>query len=719
MALKLFKKNSTNSNEETQEKQSTNTKETTKKSKKELKKEKRKKKKQRLNLSRTRQKEIEARVEKDLDAEDNDIKPKSKEWKKKKRKKVEEHLLMHNRMLDEIAPRGNIKFNDIDFTIDGKYATILTFIVRPGSFNKLAPLWGIETIPRLISSNKLADKNIEAKIMHSIQRRPDAWAENKIEPATEVTSAGVEETERASQKLHSKFFKQHYDDVNEIADEIKDGATYLDLSIRVSLKAPTKEDLQAAIQVLESEYNSNFGSAVQLVPFACEQDVEYANMLDTAQNQRGENYMLTSTELAGSSMFLTKGINDPFGSYIGQLAGEVNNDSVLLDAVNFKNLAVIYARDRAEDLSSKQRQNVRYNYKATTAWSTKVAQDALMHGNKVVEFVLNQEEPMKVGKNLKNLTAYVPMDDKQAAINLFQAFSKGFDEISAYNILVDKIKVFVEQFNKSRSKNDNTILLQKDFDNLEDIIEQFYVYHKMWHINPGDNKDELRLLNLPNSQYPKLDDFVFFLGYVLGNAQSDNQVYGLANKLESVDKLDGLMRKINSRNGNIFGRKTTVNRKALKSKQRVIFDFKTLRLTSHEALMAQFLNTFSYGEQELEEDDVLIIHGMDQMTPSVIDFLRQRFIELNERGVKIVLLYEDQDILFSEDREYRQHNNWFINADMRITNSMSAKNIQRYQDLLHIELPDKVSRGMSGSDTHIYFLNRDRETILFNIDYTH
>ncbi|WP_458048153.1 hypothetical protein, partial [Klebsiella pneumoniae] len=77
-----------------------------------------------------------------------------------------------------------------------------------------------------------------------------------------------------------------------------------------------------------------------------------------------------------------------------------------------------------------------------------------------------------------------------------------------YNILVDKIKVFVEQFNKARSRNDNTILLQKDFDNLEDIIEQFYIYHKMWHVNPGDNKEELRLLNLPNKQYPKLDDFV-------------------------------------------------------------------------------------------------------------------------------------------------------------------------------------------------------------------
>ncbi|MDU4493576.1 MAG: hypothetical protein E7I84_12500, partial [Staphylococcus warneri] len=295
MALKLFKKNKTNTQEEEKN---------TKKKRKQ-----KKQKKQKLKLNRTRQKEIEDRVEKDLDAEDNDLQPKSKAWKKKKKEKVEEHLLMHNRMLDHIAPRGNIKFGDINFTIDGKYATILTFIVRPGSFNKLPALWGIETIPRLISNNKLAEKDIEAKILHTIQRRPDSWAENKIEPATEVTTAGVEETERASQTLHSKFFKQHQADVNEIAEEIKDGATYLDLSIRVSIKAPTKEDLQDAIQVLEAEYNSNFGSAVELVPFACEQDVEYANMLDTAQNQRGENYMLTSRELAGSSMFLTRGIN--------------------------------------------------------------------------------------------------------------------------------------------------------------------------------------------------------------------------------------------------------------------------------------------------------------------------------------------------------------------------------------------------------------------------
>ena len=34
---------------------------------------------------------------------------------------------------------------------------------------------------------------------------------------------------------------------------------------------------------------------------------------------------------------------------------------------------------------------------------------------------------------------------------------------------------------------------------------------------------------------------------------------------------------------------------------------------------------------------------------------------------------EEQEDLFLQDKEYRQHNNWFINADMRNTNSKFTK----------------------------------------------
>lgn len=676
-------------------------------------------KREKVKLDRTRESEIEERVENDIKNNEPELNPKSKDYKKKKKEQVKEHLLMHNMTLDRIAPRGNIKFNSIDFLLDGRVATILTFIVRPGTFNNLRPLWGIDTIPKLISNKRLREKNIEAKILHSFERRSDSWAEGKLGIATEVTSTGFEESSNSSQALSSKIFKQHYEDINEVTQEISNGAKYLDLSIRVSLKAQTQEDLQEAINVIEGEYNSVFGSTVELVPFVCEQDTEYANMLDTARKQRGENYMLTSRELAGSYMFVTRGINDPYGSYIGQLSGEVNNDPVLLDSLKFKKLAVIYARDRGEDLTSKFYQNVRYSYKATTAWGVKVAQDALAQGKRVVEFVLNQEEPLKVGMNLKNLTAYIPMDDKAASINMFECFSKGFDEIPAFNILLDKLKVIIEQFNTARSEKDDTIMFQEDFDNLEDICTAFYIYKKMWVEKPKEQKEDIRLINIPSKHVPVLDEFQFFLSHVLGNAQSEQQVYGLGDKLRSVNKLERLIRRINNRHGDIFGRTTTVRRDAIRAKERVIFDFKTLRLRSEEALMGQFLNSFSYGEQELEEDDVVIIHGMDQMTPTVLEFLTKRFNELHERGVKVVLLYENQDILFSEEKAYRPHNDWFRNADMRITNSMSAKNQAIYERLLVTTLPESVKNGLSGSDTYTYFLNRDRESIMFNIDYTH
>ena len=406
-------------------------------------------------LNRTREEEITDRVEHDLVDEKGKLS--KKEYKKRKKKEVKEHLLMHNLTLDRIAPRGNIKFGSVDSLIDGRYATILTFVVRPGSFNRLRPLWGIDTIPKLVSNNKLREKDIEAKAMHTISRRPDKWAENKVTEAVDVSKTGYRETTDSSQSMEAMGYQDYYTDTQIIAKELKDGASYLDLSIRIILKAHTREDLAFATQVLEREYASLFNATVKLVPFVGEQDMEYANMLDSARHQLGENYQLTSRELAGSYPFVTRGMNDPCGSYIGQLAQEVNNDPVLFDSSDFKNLAIVHARGRAEDLSSKFRPEVKHTFKATTAWGNKFTQDAMMKGNKVVEFVLNQEDPRKVGKNLSDETAYVNLTSQKSGINFLEANSTGVDEISAYNILVSKIKAIVSQFSEQQIEGDQTV----------------------------------------------------------------------------------------------------------------------------------------------------------------------------------------------------------------------------------------------------------------------
>lgn len=664
-------------------------------------------------LNRTREEEITDRVEHDLVDEKGKLS--KKEYKKRKKKEVKEHLLMHNLTLDRIAPRGNIKFGSVDSLIDGRYATILTFVVRPGSFNRLRPLWGIDTIPKLVSNNKLREKDIEAKAMHTISRRPDKWAENKVTEAVDVSKTGYRETTDSSQSMEAMGYQDYYTDTQIIAKELKDGASYLDLSIRIILKAHTREDLAFATQVLEREYASLFNATVKLVPFVGEQDMEYANMLDSARHQLGENYQLTSRELAGSYPFVTRGMNDPCGSYIGQLAQEVNNDPVLLDSSDFKNLAIVHARGRAEDLSSKFRSEVKHTFKATTAWGNKFTQDAMMKGNKVVEFVLNQEDPRKVGKNLSDETAYVNLTSQKSGINFLEANSTGVDEISAYNILVSKIKAIVSQFSEQQIEGDQTVMNFEDIQNLDDILKNFYIDEGMWPTDAKDNREMIRLLNIPHQQVPKLSTFMVHLREKVEAAEKHGET--VAN-LSSIKKVYNICKQIDSNYSDLFDRKTTIRRDFVRKANRVIFDFKSLKIRSHTALMGHFINAFTYGEQDLSEDDVIIIHGMDEMTESVNKFLRQRFGELMDRGVKVVLLYSQGDIMLGKEKENQQHNTWFQNADLRITNSMVAKNIKRYEELLHVELPESVKQGLEGSDTYTYFINRDRESILFNLDLT-
>lgn len=664
-------------------------------------------------LNRTREEEITDRVEHDLVDEKGKLS--KKEYKKRKKKEVKEHLLMHNLTLDRIAPRGNIKFGSVDSLIDGRYATILTFVVRPGSFNRLRPLWGIDTIPKLVSNNKLREKDIEAKAMHTISRRPDKWAENKVTEAVDVAKTGYRETTDSSQSMEAMGYQDYYTDTQIIAKELKDGASYLDLSIRIILKAHTREDLAFATQILEREYASLFNATVKLVPFVGEQDMEYANMLDSARHQLGENYQLTSRELAGSYPFVTRGMNDPCGSYIGQLAQEVNNDPVLFDSSDFKNLAIVHARGRAEDLSSKFRPEVKHTFKATTAWGNKFTQDAMMKGNKVVEFVLNQEDPRKVGKNLSDETAYVNLTSQKSGINFLEANSTGVDEISAYNILVSKIKAIVSQFSEQQIEGDQTVMNFEDIQNLDDILKNFYIDEGMWPTDAKDNREMIRLLNIPHQQVPKLSRFMVHLREKVEAAEKHGET--VAN-LSSIKKVYNICKQIDSNYSDLFDRKTTIRRDFVRKANRVIFDFKSLKIRSHTALMGHFINAFTYGEQDLSEDDVIIIHGMDEMTESVNKFLRQRFGELMDRGVKVVLLYSQGDIMLGKEKEYQQHNTWFQNADLRITNSMVAKNIKRYEELLHVELPESVKQGLEGSDTYTYFINRDRESILFNLDLT-
>lgn len=672
--------------------------------------------KSKIKLDQSKRKDIQQSVEQNIQQQDPNLINDKKAYKKKVKKDVEKRLLMYNETLSKIAPPGNLKFKDLYFIDDGKYCTILTFSVKKGSFKGLPPLWGMGLIPKLENTEDFKHRDIVTKCEYSISRRSDNWAEKKVQDSTTVSETGYTEAKKASQSMHKALFEEHYFDTNVVANELKNGASYLDLSIRITIKAQSLEDLQNAMFYLEKNYSKHFNNKVDLVPFAGEMKKEYGNLLDSARYQRGENYHLTSRELAGSYPLVESGVNDENGTYIGQLYGELNSDPVLLDTMNFKKLAVICARNRASDINSVARRT-KYNFAATTAWSNKITQDAIMNGNRVVEYVLNSEHVERMRPELMSETAYINLLDGRVAINMFETFARGRDNNAAWNMLVSKIQEIARQFSEKEDANDTSILMGEDIDELSRILKEFYIEEELW----KDDPDDIRFNNLYHSEYPILQQFNFFLQSKLEQEEDQVSVLGTSQRLKSLRILARTFEKIRTRSESLFNKRTTIKESYLKDKSKIIFDFKSLRETHHAALMGHFVNTLAFGEQELEEDDVLIIHGADELTETVKRHLRVRIGHLNNRGVKVVLMYNDADILFKEKdtingTQENIHRYWFRTADMRITNAMQPQNVDEYAKAIRRELPDSVKSGMRGNHDHVYYLNRENLSTLFKLE---
>ncbi|MFH0153181.1 hypothetical protein, partial [Pseudomonas aeruginosa] len=140
-----------------------------------------------------------------------------------------------------------IKFKDIDFIVDGKFATILTFSVKKGSFDGLPPLWGMGLVPKIENTEEFRNKDIVSKTIYSITRRKDEWAEKKVQAASSVSKTGYSESKQSDSSVSKNYFQEYFYDTEEIAKELNRGASYLDLSIRITIKAATREDLYNAI----------------------------------------------------------------------------------------------------------------------------------------------------------------------------------------------------------------------------------------------------------------------------------------------------------------------------------------------------------------------------------------------------------------------------------------------------------------------------------------
>lgn len=611
----------------------------------------------------------------------------AKLFQKKKPKK--EYTFEDNPHLLVLRPREQyLFFSDYIRIDDDTYTCVLAMFHNNGATDRFGQFWGLNLLPHNLP------KTTKVIRFEQVNRMPDEWVSDHQTRAEKVAEANAGEQGRGGTNTTKRKAGKASTDLEVIAAEILNGATYLHVQYRLQVISPSLAELDAAIDQIRKDYIDAFAS-LTIEPYQGEQKKEMSTLLRNNDTKLGTGYYYTSTEYAGSYSLVTHGIEDHDGEYVGHMTGDVNNSAVLFD-IDYYPRGIVIADNVFDD---------RYEARVhrSNVWGSKIAQAAILNNHKVVHFLLSPVDMNMISPKFESFTNFVNMTGGD--LNMFELFGSTDDELVAFPRHLEKIKIMTEQISPP-TDSDRTIIRGS----LDEVLTRFYIDSKMWVANAQYNRDKLRLVGIPHNQVPRLEQLVMNLDQkhkaLMGaNVVDDEQVH-------AYGTLKTIFRSMLTSNGDLFNTCTSDVFDTVTEKRRVIYDFSELLQRGRGIAMAQMVNVITYALSGLGAGDVAIFHGCDNIdSKDVKDYLQREFDFLYKRGGRTCLIYDDVTA-YMQDLDFNQA----IRADYTITSTMAPADADLYEKEFGIEIPGSLKALITAPQSTNNYLHRGVDNIVFKPD---
>lgn len=571
---------------------------------------------------------------------------------------------------------------------DSTYTCILALFHNDGAVDRFAQFWGLNLLPHNLP------KTTKVIRFEQVNKLSDEWVSQHQTRAEKVAEANVGEQGRGGTNTTRRKASKASSDLETIAAELLNGASYLHVHYRLQVVAPSLAELDAAVDQIKKDYIDAFAS-LTLEPYQGEQKKELSSLLRNNDTKLGKGFYYTSTEYAGSYSLVTHGIEDHDGEYVGHMTGDVNNSAVLFD-IDYYPKNIVVADNVFDD---RYQERVR----RSNVWGSKIAQAALLNNHKVVHFLLSPVNMDTISPKFESFTNYVNMTGGD--LNMFELFGSVEDELIMFPRHLEKIKIMTEQISPP-TDDDRTIIRGS----LEEVLTRFYIDSRMWVANAQFNRDKLRLIGIPHHQVPKLEQLVMNLD------QKHKALMALdivdTEQVHAYGVLKSVFRSMLTANGDLFNTTTSDVFDTVTEKNRVIYDFSDLLQRGKGIAMAQMINVVTYALSGLGQGDVAIFHGCDNIdSAEVKSFLRREFDFLYKRGGRTCLLYDDVTA-YMQDLDFNQA----IRADYTIMSTMSPADAVMYEREFGIALPNSLKSLITASQSTNNYLHRGVDNIVFKPD---
>lgn len=587
-----------------------------------------------------------------------------------------------------VKPRQGYVFHSDYFEIDGEVGCILSYFHDESARDELPPFWGVNLIPYL-------PQNVTAILLEQVSRVSESWLADKIKSSERLDRLDTQEQSENGTTSSRRKASKVSADIEQVIDEIQDGAAYLSVHYRILLKAPSLEVLDDVIDDLRRKYIDAVGN-LSIAGHHGLQRQELATLFSPNASKKGKGFHFTSTELAGAFNLVTNGLNDRGGEFVGYMVGDVNNSGVLMDVDMYKHHVVVADDDKSRAPRMKSAQ-------IADMWGSKISQAALINSKRVVHIILDGADLTgALGPRMETITARIDMS--QGDVNPFEVFGERKDQLGLFSTHLEKLVLMTEQAYEP-TDSDRSIIRAS----LKDTLTQFYVDQDMWVRNAKHNVDRLRLVGIPHDQVPQLKLFVTYLDQrykaLTGKANRDDELLHAYSVLSAVfkDMLDA--------NGDLFNVVTKDVIDGAQKARRVIYDFSSLVNRGKGVAMAQLVNVLAFAASALGEGDTLIVHGAELIDKGVKPYVTDQFERLYRRNARVALCYNGVKVML-DDAEF----NHFDEADWTALGAMSDALVPVYEKKLAKRIPVDMTKVITRRGEGLTFLRRGTVNVVFKRD---
>lgn len=587
-----------------------------------------------------------------------------------------------------VKPRQGYVFHSDYFEIDGEVGCILSYFHDESARDELPPFWGVNLIPYL-------PQNVTAILLEQVSRVSESWLTDKIKSSERLDRLDTQEQSENGTTSSRRKASKVSADIEQVIDEIQDGAAYLSVHYRILLKAPSLEVLDDVIDDLRRKYIDAVGN-LSIAGHHGLQRQELATLFSPNASKKGKGFHFTSTELAGAFNLVTNGLNDRGGEFVGYMVGDVNNSGVLMDVDMYKHHVVVADDDKSRAPRMK-------NAQIADMWGSKISQAALINSKRVVHIILDGADLTgALGPRMETITARIDMS--QGDVNPFEVFGERKDQLGLFSTHLEKLVLMTEQAYEP-TDSDRSIIRAS----LKDTLTQFYVDQDMWVRNAKHNVDRLRLVGIPHDQVPQLKLFVTYLDQrykaLTGKANRDDELLHAYSVLSAVfkDMLDA--------NGDLFNVVTKDAIDGAQHARRVIYDFSSLINRGKGVAMAQLVNVLAFAASALGEGDTLIVHGAELIDKGVKPYVTDQFERLYRRNARVALCYNGVKAML-DDSEF----NHFDEADWTALGAMSDALVPVYEKKLAKRIPVDMTKVITRRGEGLTFLRRGTVNVVFKRD---